>query len=129
MKRAMMAMLVAGSMSLGACATTNDPYYADRDETLRDAATGAAVGAATGAVAGAVIPGVSPVEGAVAGAVVGGVAGAVTSDNDRDGDGYVDEVYYDRNGDGYYDGKYDSYGRPIPVKANTNNGYRSGERG
>ncbi len=127
MKRSVMAMLVAGSMSLGACATTNDPYYADRDETLRDAATGAAVGAATGAVAGAVIPGVNPVEGAVAGAVVGGVAGAVTSDND--GDGRVDEVYYDRNGDGYYDGRYDSYGRPIPVKANTDNGYRRGERG
>ena len=76
-------LMLAGSLSLGACAT-NDRYgYDDNDRQVRRAATGAAVGAAVGAGVGAVVDGVSPVEGAVAGAVAGGVIGAVTGNERR----------------------------------------------
>ncbi len=54
MKRAMMAMVLAGSMGLAACNTY------DTDPTLRSAGTGAAIGAGVGAVGGAIIPGSRP---------------------------------------------------------------------
>ena len=135
MKKVMTALLLAGTATLGACATyddygyrDDDGYYRDNnDRQLRSAATGAVVGGAVGAGVGAVVDGVSPVEGAVVGAVLGGTAGAIAADND--GDGYRDDEYYDRDGNGYYDGKYDRYGKPMPIKANTDNGYRRGERG
>ena len=77
MRKSMIAILLAGTMSLGACATDS--------ETAGDIAQGAAVGATGGVVAGAVIPGVSVIEGAAVGAAIGGLAGAVWADNDRDG--------------------------------------------
>lgn len=137
MKRVLAGLLLAGTVTLGGCATYEDDRgydgdryenrgYDDDDRTLRGAATGAAVGAAAGAVGGAVIGGVSPIEGAIAGAVVGGVVGAIAADND--GDGYRDDEYYDRNGDGYYDGKYYESGRPMHVKPKASY-RRSGERG
>ena len=89
MRKTMLAALLAGSVSLGACATTDD-------DTLEGAGTGAAIGAAAGAGAGAVIGGLSPIEGAIAGAVIGGIAGAVWADQNNDGcvDGYVREGQY-----------------------------------
>jgi hypothetical protein len=89
MKKSLVVLLGAASMSLGACSTTND-------DTLARAGTGAAVGAAAGAGAGALIGGVSLLEGAIAGAVVGGIAGAVWADQNNDGcvDGYVREGRY-----------------------------------
>ena len=84
----MIAILMAGSISLGACATN--------DRTLETAATGAGVGALGGAAVGAVVGGVSPIEGAAVGAVVGGLAGAIWADQNQDGyaDGYVREGQY-----------------------------------
>lgn len=84
----MIAIALASSISLGACATN--------DRTLETAATGAAVGGLGGAAVGAVIPGVGIIEGAAVGAVVGGLAGAVWADNNQDGyaDGYVREGQY-----------------------------------
>ena len=89
MKKTAMGLLLAGSLSLGACASTNN-------DTLADAATGAAVGAAGGAAVGAVVPGVSTITGAAVGAAVGGLAGAVWSDRNNDGyaDGYVQNGQY-----------------------------------
>ena len=91
MKKSMIAILLAGSVSLGACTT-----YGNEDETLAGAATGAAVGAAAGAGVGAVVGGLSAIEGAAIGAAVGGLAGAVWADRDNDGyaDGYVREGQY-----------------------------------
>ena len=88
MKKPMIAVLMAGSLSLGACATT--------DPTLGGAATGAGLGAAAGAGLGAVIGGLSPIQGAAIGAAVGGIAGAVWADRNNDGyaDGYVREGRY-----------------------------------
>jgi hypothetical protein len=69
MNKSIVAVLLAGSISLGGCATrTMDP-------TLESAGTGAAVGAAGGAAVGAMVGGISPIEGAAVGAVVGGLAG------------------------------------------------------
>ena len=93
MKKSLVAVLMAGSISLGACATNDD--FADN--TVEDAATGAAIGAAAGAGVGAVVGGLTPIEGAVIGAAVGGLAGAVWADRDNDGraDGYYrDGQYY-----------------------------------
>ena len=72
MHKSVMAVFLASSLSLGACATT----YED-EERLEDAATGAGIGAVAGAGAGAVIGGLSPIEGAAIGAAIGGLAGAV----------------------------------------------------
>jgi hypothetical protein len=97
MMKSMVVLLGAASMSLGACATTND-------DTLASAGGGAAVGAGVGAGVGAVVGGLSPVEGAIAGAAVGGLAGAIWADRDRDGraDGYVREgQYYEGRPSGY----------------------------
>ncbi len=137
MQKLLTGLLLAGSMTLGACTTMdrdagyNDDGYdnarsSNNNDTLRDVGTGAAIGAGVGAVGGAIIPGVSPVEGAIAGAVVGGVAGALLGDND--GDGYDDGEYYDRDRNGYYDGKYYPDGRPMHVKPRASS-QRSGERG
>lgn len=98
MKKPFLAVLLAGSMSLGACTTMND------DGSLARAGTGAAIGAAAGAGLGAVVGGLSPIQGAAIGAAVGGLAGAVWADNDRDGyaDGYVREgTYYPGSPAGY----------------------------
>ena len=102
MKTLAISSVLAASLALGACATTNDPYYGDNRQATR-AATGAAVGAAAGAAIGAVVPGVSPVQGAVAGAVLGGVAGAVIKGRQyyRDTRGYC--YYVDSNGRAVYD--------------------------
>jgi uncharacterized membrane protein len=99
MKKPMIAMLLAGSMSLGACAT-----YGPENDTLRGAGTGAAIGAAAGAGLGAVVGGLSPIAGAAIGAGVGGLAGAVWADRNNDGyaDGYVREGrYYEGTPTGY----------------------------
>lgn len=98
MKKTVIALLAASSLSLGACAT------APSDSTLASAGTGAAVGAVAGAGVGAVVGGLSPIEGAAIGAVVGGVAGAVWADRDNDGyaDGYTrDGQYYQGSPAGY----------------------------
>lgn len=89
MKKSLTAMLLAGSLSLGACATTGE-------SDLAAVGTGAAVGAAGGAAVGGIAAG-APIEGAMIGAVVGGIAGAVWADQDNDGraDGYYrDGQYY-----------------------------------
>ena len=94
MKKTMIAALMAGSMSLAACATNGMD-----SRTAGDIAQGAAVGAAGGAAIGAVVPGVGVIEGAAIGAGVGGLAGAVWADNNNDG--YADGYY--QNGQ-YYSG-------------------------
>lgn len=89
MNKSMVAVLMAGSLSLGACSTYDDP-------TLRGAGTGAGIGAVAGAGLGAVVGGLSPIEGAAIGAAVGGIGGAVWADRNNDGyaDGYVREGQY-----------------------------------
>lgn len=96
MKKAILAIVLASSVSLGACATNS--------RTAGNAAEGAAYGAAGGAVVGAVVPGVSIIEGAAVGAVIGGLANAVWAD--RNNDGYVDG--YVQNGQ-YYTGQPQGY--------------------
>ncbi len=96
MRKSMIAILLAGTVSLSAC-TTNS-------EQAGNIAQGAAIGGTTGVVAGAVIPGVSVIEGAAVGAAVGGLAGAVWADNNNDGyaDGYVQNgQYYGGTPQGY----------------------------
>jgi hypothetical protein len=96
MRKSMIAILLAGTVSLSACATSS--------EQAGDIAQGAAIGGATGVAAGAVIPGVSVIEGAAIGAAVGGLAGAVWADNNNDGyaDGYVQNgQYYSGTPQGY----------------------------
>ena len=58
MKKLILAAAAASTLSLTACATTNDPY-ASNDQARR-AATGAAIGAAGGAIVGAAT---APVQG------------------------------------------------------------------
>ena len=89
MKKTLIALAAASSLSLGACSTTSN-------DTLADAATGAAVGGLGGAAVGAVVPGVSPITGAAVGAAIGGLTGAVWADNNNDGyaDGYVQNGQY-----------------------------------
>lgn len=101
MKKAIMASLLVSSMSLSACATTDQ--YGNRTGSTQAgrAATGGAIGAGVGAVAGAIIPGVSTVTGAIVGGIAGAVLGAV-----RNGKQY----YRDTNGGCYY---VDQYNRPI----------------
>ena len=103
MKKAMMTAIVASSLSLGACATTDGYYNDGRNSTAGRAATGAAVGAVAGGVLGAVVPGVSTVTGAVAGGVAGAVLGAVINNRQyyRDTRGYC--YYVDGNGRPIYD--------------------------
>lgn len=99
MKKPVLAILMAGSVSLGACTS-----YGNNDETLRSAGTGAALGGVAGAGLGAVVGGINPIEGAAIGAAVGGLAGAVWADRNNDGyaDGYVREgQYYEGRPTGY----------------------------
>ena len=120
MKKTLSAMLLAGSLSLGACASTHDGY-ADNTSTLEGAGTGAAVGAVAGAGVGAVVGGLSPIEGALVGAAVGGIAGAIWADRDNDG-----------RADGYYHNGTYYEGTPPPQPAYTpapQPVYRAGERG
>lgn len=93
MNKSILALAMASSLSLGACATT-DPY--GQDDTLRGAGTGAAIGAAAGGALGAAVGGLGVIEGAAIGAAVGGLAGAVWADSNNDGyaDGYVREGRY-----------------------------------
>jgi hypothetical protein len=88
MRKALLAVVLASSVSLGACARDS--------ETAGDIAQGAAVGAAGGAAVGAVVPGVNVIEGAAVGAAIGGLAGAVWADQNNDGyvDGYVSNGQY-----------------------------------
>ena len=88
MKKSLLAIALASSVSLSACATNS--------RAAGDMAQGAAGGAALGAAAGAVIPGVSLIEGAAVGAAIGGLAGAVWADQNNDGyvDGYVSNGQY-----------------------------------
>ena len=126
MKKQLMAVLMAGSVALAGCAST----YAENDEVLEGAGTGAAVGAVAGAGLGAVIGGLNPIEGAAIGAAVGGLAGAIWADSNNDGyaDGYVREgQYYQGAPQGYAPGSYappppPAYTPPPPIR-------RSGERG
>ena len=96
MKKTLLAVVLASSVSLSACATN--------DRMAGDVATGAAGGAALGAAAGAVVPGVSVIEGAAVGAAIGGAAGYVWADQNNDGyvDGYVaNGQYYAGTPQGY----------------------------
>ena len=88
MRKTVLAVLLAGSVSLSACAT--------RDPMAGDVAEGAAYGAAAGVAAGAIVPGLSVIEGAAVGAAIGGLAGGVWADRDNDGrvDGYVQNGQY-----------------------------------
>ncbi|HEY9555020.1 YMGG-like glycine zipper-containing protein [Allosphingosinicella sp.] len=106
-KTGMIGIVLAASMSLGAC-TTYDRGYGygyDDNRDIRGAATGAAVGAAVGAGVGAVVEGLDPLEGAAGGAVIGGIVGAIASDSDpgwyRDERGYC--FYVDRDARRVYD--------------------------
>lgn len=96
MRKSFLAVALASSLTLTACATN--------DRMAGDVASGAAYGAAGGAVAGAIIPGVSVIEGAAVGAAIGGLAGAYWSDSNNDG--YVDG--YTMNGQ-YYAGQPQGY--------------------
>jgi len=114
MKKSLVAITLAGSMSLAACATSQD------SAALQDVGTGAAIGAAAGAGLGAVVGGLSPIEGALIGAAVGGLAGAIWAD--RDNDGRADGYYY--NGQ-YYEGRPPAPPPPPVYQAPVS----SGERG
>src|SRR5437868_15198538 len=92
MQKSILALALAGSVTLSACAS--NPRVAQD----------AAIGGLGGAAVGAVVPGVSVIEGAAVGAAIGGLAGAVWSDNNNDG--YVDGYVY--NGQ-YYAGTPQGY--------------------
>ena len=87
MRKSIMAVMLATSVSLAGCAST--PQNGN-------IAQGAAGGAVLGAAGGALIPAVSVIEGAAVGAAIGGLAGAVWADNNNDGyvDGYVQNGQY-----------------------------------
>jgi len=84
MQKSILALALAGTVTLSACA--QNPRVAE----------GAAVGGLGGAAVGAVVPGVSVIEGAAVGAAIGGLAGAVWADQNNDGyvDGYVQNGQY-----------------------------------
>jgi hypothetical protein len=95
MRKSFLAVALAGTVALSACAA---------NRTNGDIAQGAAVGGLGGAAVGAVVPGVSVIEGAAVGAAIGGLAGAVWADNNNDGyvDGYVQNgQYYSGTPSGY----------------------------
>ena len=92
MQKSILALALAGTVTLSACAS--NPRVAQD----------AAIGAAGGAAVGAVVPGVSVLQGAAVGAAIGGLAGAVWADNNNDG--YVDGYVY--NGQ-YYTGTPQGY--------------------
>src|SRR5215218_8741079 len=84
MRKSILALTLASTVALGACAS--NPRVAQD----------AAIGAVGGAAVGAVVPGVSVIEGAAVGAAIGGLAGAIWSDTNNDGrvDGYVQNGQY-----------------------------------
>ena len=84
MRKSILAITLASTAALGACASN--------PAVTRDAAIGAVGGAAVGAV----VPGVSVLTGAAVGAAIGGLSGAVWADNNNDGyvDGYVSNGQY-----------------------------------
>src|SRR3954452_3557403 len=92
MRKSILAMTLASTAALGACAS--NPRVAE----------GAAIGGLGGAAVGAVVPGVSVIEGAAVGAAIGGLAGAAWADSNNDG--YVDGYMY--NGQ-YYPGTPQGY--------------------
>src|SRR3954468_7343443 len=92
MRKSILAITLASTAALGACATNS--------RVAQDAAIGGLGGAAVGAV----VPGVSVIEGAAVGAAIGGLAGAVWTDSNNDG--YVDGYMY--NGQ-YYAGTPTGY--------------------
>jgi hypothetical protein len=97
MRKTFMAVMMAGTVSLGACATT--PQEEARYE---GAGTGAVVGGVVGAGVGALAG--DAIAGAAIGAGIGGLAGAVWADNNRDGrvDGYYrNNQYYPGTPAGY----------------------------
>lgn len=98
MRKSLVAVLLAGSMSLGACATT-----AQDQAMLEGAGTGAAIGAVGGAGVGALAG--DPLAGAAIGAAIGGLAGAVWVDANNDGrvDGYTRGGQYYAGAPAYYD--------------------------
>jgi membrane associated rhomboid family serine protease len=107
-KSASIVILLAASMSVGACATHDRYGYNDRYDNNRGlarAATGAALGAAAGAAVGGVVDGVSVGQGAAVGAIAGGAIAAATDDQGRrwyrDRRGYC--YYVERDGDVRYD--------------------------
>ena len=108
MRKQLLAVLMAGSVAVGGCAST----YAENDEVLEGAGTGAALGAVAGAGLGAVVGGLNPIEGAAIGAAGGGLAGALWADSNNDGyaDGYVREGQY-------YEGAPSGYAPPPPPGA------------
>ena len=73
MRKSILALTLASTAALGACAS--NPRVAQD----------AAIGGLGGAAVGAVVPGVSVIEGAAVGAAIGGLAGAVWADNNNDG--------------------------------------------
>ena len=103
-RTATLGILLAASVSLGACAT-NDRYGYDNNRGLERAAAGAAIGAGVGAAVGGVVDGVSVGQGAAVGAIAGGAIAAATDDNGRrwyrDRRGYC--YYVERDGDVRYD--------------------------
>src|SRR3954462_14180331 len=92
MRKSIVALTLASTLTLGACAS--NPRVA------QDAAIGGLGGAAVGAGG----PGGSVIEGAAVGAAIGGLAGAVWADQNNDG--YVDGYVY--NGQ-YYAGTPQGY--------------------
>src|SRR5438045_8854377 len=92
MHKSILALALASSVTLSACATN--------PQVAQDAAIGGVGGAAVGAV----VPGVSVIQGAAVGAAIGGLAGAVWADNNNDG--YVAGYVY--NGQ-YYAGTTTGY--------------------
>ncbi len=92
MRKSILALALASSVTLSACAS--NPRVAQD----------AAIGGLGGAAVGAVVPGVSVIEGAAVGAAIGGLAGAYWSDSNNDG--YVDG--YTSNGQ-YYAGQPQGY--------------------
>ncbi|HYI42757.1 MAG TPA: hypothetical protein VD768_03950 [Sphingomicrobium sp.] len=84
MKKSIMAVMLASSLSLSACASNPN------------IARNAGIGGLGGAAIGAVVPGVSVAEGAIAGAAIGGLTGAIWTDQNNDGyvDGYMQNGQY-----------------------------------
>ena len=106
MRKSILALTLASTAALGACATNSH------------VAQDAAIGAAGGAAVGAVVPGVGVIEGAAVGAAIGGLAGAIWSDTNNDGyvDGYTyNGQYYAGTPTGYDPGTHSvcaRHGRP-----------------
>ena len=98
MRKSILAITLASSLSLAACTTNRS--------TTGDFATGAAAGGALGAAAGAVVPGVSVIEGAAVGALIGGTTNVYWADANNDG--YVDG-YTQGQGGTYYAGSPQGY--------------------